>query len=175
MSQVVVSGVFQSEPMLQKAKEVLRKTGVPSQNISVVKADRHPGQAFDIHVRTKWAYGVAGGFLVGGLIGAIVFAIQFSGTLASKSGYVYYSGTSMSLLIGFAIGAALGALAGVLIGNRAPLYQVAFSKDEQKEGSLLLGVKVEESEAEEIDKILKSQGARQTTQLDAKYEQEAGL
>lgn len=183
MNEIVVSGIFQTEIALQKALALLHARGVSIHDISYVKSPRLPDQknapkhvkTFEIQTHRKTAEGVAGGFIIGGILGAAWFALSYSTTLIASGGEVLLSGRDAAAAIGFAPGALIGALMGYFAGRKVPRHDLVFSDQENSETPFLLGVAVDEAKAQPIDRLLREAGAVATTQLDKKFEKETGL
>ncbi len=114
---------------------------------------------------TKAPEGGFTGATTGGIIGGSLGLLAGLGALAIPGlGAFVAAGPLMAALSGSAVGGALGLLIGTLVGMGIPEYEAKKYETQLKSGSVLIAVRVADSNrADQVKKLLEQEGAKDVT------------
>jgi len=155
-----VTALFKDRTEASEALIRLEGVGFREEQISLVMTDETRGTHFGLKEGNKADEGAAAGATVGGILGAILAGIATAGVIAIPGLNLVVTGALVSGLAGLGAGAAVGGLLGGLVGAGIPEHEAKIYEKEIQRGSVLLAVKVENSEQKKLaTDILKSLNA----------------
>ncbi|HEY2249998.1 MAG TPA: hypothetical protein VGH74_03015 [Planctomycetaceae bacterium] len=143
----------------------LKAAGFSNNDVSVIMADKTGTRDFAHEHNTKAPEGAVAGAGTGAVIGGALGWLAGIGTLAVPGlGPLIAAGPIMAALSGAAVGGGVGGLTGALIGMGIPEFEAKRYEGKVKNGSALLSVHSDSSEAtDQAKKIFESEGAEDIT------------
>ncbi len=153
-----VTAIYQDTAAAQIAIDRILAKGVETRDISVLMSDTSGGKRFAVETGSKAAEGTATGGIAGGALGGIAASLVAIGAIAAPGVGVIAAGPLVAGLSGAGAGAAAGGLLGALIGYGIPEHEAKLYSDAVGDGSVLLGVTVDDERTGDIREILERTG-----------------
>lgn len=162
----ITTGLYKSATDAQHAIELLKESGISSDDIALMSNENLDKGGFFDEPHSKAPEGIAIGAAGGGTAGAVMAGIGAAASIAT-------GGASLGLLVvgpvaaaiaGAGAGAAAGSVIGGMVGAAIPEHEVEYYQSAIDRGSVLVGVKTEDSEHRKAaQKALKTAGAEKVT------------
>jgi len=156
-----VFGIYSSRDGVERAADVLARSGFPVTDISVLLPESLGSRELGTEKATKAPEGATAGAGTGAILGGTLGLLAGIGALAIPGvGPLIAAGPIMAALAGLGVGGAVGGFAGALIGMGIPEYEAKRYEGRLQKGGILLSVHCDTSE--EIDRakeILERTGA----------------
>lgn len=181
-----VFGIYSSREGVERAADVLARSGFPVTDISVLLPEGLGTREIGTEKATKAPEGATAGAGTGAVLGGTLGLLAGIGALAIPGvGPLIAAGPIMAALAGMGVGGAVGGFTGALIGMGIPEYEAKRYEGRLQKGGILLSVHCDTSE--EIDRakeILERTGAEDisstgesstgTDKSDQKYRRASG-
>jgi hypothetical protein len=153
--------VASSEPQVERIANHLKAAGFSENDISVLFSDKTGTRDFTYKEHTKAPEGATAGAGTGGVLGGGLGWLVGIGALAIPGvGPFIAAGPIMAALAGAAVGAAAGGITGALVGLGIPEYEAKQYEGKICEGSMLVSVHAEDSNAvDKAKEIFNREGA----------------
>jgi hypothetical protein len=155
----LVTGIFPSRAIAERAVQHLNEAGFPNEDISLLMSETTRGREFQIDKKTKAPEGAATGATIGGVIGAVAAGLAAVGTLVIPGLNIVAAGPIVAALAGLGAGAATGGLVGALAGLGIPEHEAKIYDEELRKGGILVGVFAHGDRLELAREILDAAGA----------------
>ncbi len=174
-----VVGLFDTFPHAQNAAEALENAGILRDDISVVANnqsghyDQYASSDSTAAAASDTALAAGAGATTGGVVGGITGLLMGVGLFMIPGfGPIAAAGWLVSALTGAGIGAVAGGMIGALTNVGVPHADAVTFNEGVKRGGTLLAIKAEDSEADEIARILSDHGAVDIDERGGQYRQE---
>lgn len=141
----VMTGLFKSPGLAAEAMQMLDHNNVSAEDVTLVANDALSKDSLAVTENSKMPEGVAIGAASGGLLGAVVGGLTAIGAISTGGLGLIASGPLVAALAAGGAGAATGGLVGGVVGATIPEHEVKYYENAIKEGSVLVGVKCNES------------------------------
>lgn len=146
-----VFGIYSSRQEVERAADVLARSGFPVTDISVLIPESLGSKDLATAKTTKAPEGVAAGASSGAVLGGTLGLLAGIGALAIPGiGPLIAAGPILSALAGIGVGGAIGGFTGALIGLGIPEYEAKRYEGRLQKGGVLLSVHCDTSE--EVDR-----------------------
>ncbi|HEY9712646.1 MAG TPA: hypothetical protein V6C72_04205 [Chroococcales cyanobacterium] len=167
----LLTGIFPTRLGANCAIEDLLRHDFAPDDISLLKTETARGPEFIVEESTKAPEGLACGSAIGGIIGAVVFAMTSVGMIAMPGANMYASGWYLSMLVGFGLGSLIGGLIGGLVGLALPEHEAELFRGDVHKGGVLLGVYVDDDKkSKEAFSLMEAGGAEHLKVVPARPE-----
>lgn len=153
----IITGLFNNPADASAAIQTLESRGVPPSRISLVAGENVSKDAFAIDSHSKLPEGVAIGAGVGGAVGALLAGLTAVGAIASGGIGLIAAGPLVASLAGAGAGVAAGGAVGGIVGAMVPEHEVKHYQDALEHGSVMVGVKCEDSDDKDLVKSVFNQ------------------
>jgi hypothetical protein len=146
-----VFGIYSSREGVERAADVLARSGFPVTDISVLLPESLGTREMGTEKATKAPEGATAGAGTGAVLGGTLGLLAGIGALAIPGvGPLIAAGPIMAALAGIGVGGAVGGFTGALIGMGIPEYEAKRYEGRLQKGGILLSVHCDTSE--EIDR-----------------------
>ncbi|TYK64957.1 hypothetical protein [Colwellia echini] len=151
----VITGLFESPLKAKMAISKLELIGITSDEVSVVANDSYSKEDFAVDEGTKAAEGSVIGATSTGIIAALVAGFTTVGAVATGGAGLLVAGPMVAALAAGGAGAAAGGAIGAVIGAFIPEHEIKYYEDAIEKGSILIGVKYNSDNKDEIKDLFK--------------------
>ncbi|WP_340678295.1 hypothetical protein [Paraglaciecola sp.] len=159
----VITGLFENSSNASVAIYNLEKIGIRESDIHVVANDLHSKDDFAIDEGTKAAEGGIIGAASTGVLAAVVAGFTAVGAVATAGTGLLVAGPLVAALAAGGAGAAAGGTIGAVIGAFIPEHELKYYQDAIEKGSVLVGVKYNSDNKDNIKKALENAGAEKVS------------
>jgi len=150
----VITGLFDNSLKATMAVSKLEAIGITSDEVSVVANDSYSKEDFAVDEGNKAAEGGIIGAASTGIIAALVAGFTTVGAVATGGAGLLVAGPIVAALAAGGAGAAAGGSIGAIIGAFIPEHEIKYYEDAIDKGSILIGVKYNSDNKDEIKDIL---------------------
>ena len=155
----LITGLFENSSKASLAIYRLGNIGVLNSEVSVVANDSYTQDDFAIDEGSKAAEGGIIGATSAGVLAAVVAGLTTVGAVATGGTGLLIAGPLVAALAAGGAGAAAGGTIGAIIGAFIPEHELKYYEDALEKGSVLIGVKYNKDNKDEIKDILENAGA----------------
>jgi len=149
----VITGLFDNSLKATMAVSKLEAIGITSDEVSVVANDSYSKEDFAVDEGNKAAEGGIIGATSTGIIAALVAGFTTVGAVATGGAGLLVAGPIVAALAAGGAGAAAGGSIGAIIGAFIPEHEIKYYEDAIDKGSILIGVKYNSDNKDEIKDI----------------------
>src|SRR6202030_1666421 len=156
-----VFGIYSTREGVERAAEVLSRSGFPVTDISVLLPESLGSKDMGTENATKAPEGAAAGAGSGAVLGGTLGLLAGIGALAIPGvGPLIAAGPIMAALAGIGVGGAVGGFTGALIGMGIPEYEAKRYGGRVRKGGILVSIHCDDSEwVNKAKETLKATGA----------------
>lgn len=159
----VITGLFDNASKATLAIVKLENLGVLGKDISIIANDSHSKDDFAVDEGSKAAEGGLLGAASTGIVAALVAGFTAVGTVATGGAGLLVAGPLVAALAAGGAGAAAGGTIGAIVGAFIPEHEIKYYEDALNKGSVLVGVKYNSDNKDDIKEVLEKSGAEKVS------------